>query len=78
MLILTPEEINATIDRVLPQLPAGHTGALITDVDSSGITFGAELQKSGDAWTLDAKAAFKFDWVHNTESAGANIVWSWK
>lgn len=77
MIILTPEQVDATVKRVLPQIPEGRTGALVTDVDANGVTFAAEIEKKTDAWTLNAEAAFQWDWTHNTESVGARVVWSW-
>jgi hypothetical protein len=77
MIGLTPAEIDATVKKVLPQLPDGHSGALVTDVTKDGVTFAAELQKNGNGWTLDAEAAFIWDWKKHTAAAGASIVWSW-
>lgn len=74
---LSPDQIQKTVDAVLPQLPDGHTGGLAVDIDQDGTTFAAELVKKGDGWTLDAEAAFRWDWTTNDMSAGAKLAWTW-
>lgn len=82
MINLSPEELDAIVQRTLPQLPEGHAGGFVLDVGPDAATFVAELEKDGDGWTLKGEAAAQFKYHplpgEQALSAGTRLLFSWK
>lgn len=80
--MLSPERVDAIIARSMDQLPEGHTGGFVIDVDKNEAIIAAELVKSGDTWTLRGEAAAEFKYHpqqgESPLSVGTKLLFSWK
>lgn len=76
ILFLDPAQLRATIDKVIPHIPAGHTDAIVGTVDQQGVqllvtaTFGAKGH-----WKLSG--IVRHDWTGN-DSVATELMYSWK
>jgi hypothetical protein len=72
--IFAPAQLAEIVTTLLPQLPAGHTSAVVSGVDLDGLYVVARFKLRDDHWSVTAAARKR--WTGETE-AGATVLLSW-
>lgn len=71
--IFSPSQLTALVTSILPELPAGHTNAVVATVDTSGVKLIAGFSKDNNRWQFNG--AFEHDWTGENK-LGANLIYS--
>lgn len=67
----------ASLLSAMPDVPAGHTNAIVGGVDEHGAQVLAAMKLGeDDRWIINAAA--RYDWSTQTTAVGGSVIYSWK
>lgn len=74
MTIFSPTQLNAIVAKALPEVPDGHTNAIVGTVDNTGAQVLVSFKSQDSRWKATGVA--RHDWTGENE-VGASLVYSW-